>query len=311
MNHSLILVLAMCFDFLSLGHPLDELHFLSLGQPLDETFYLSVPGFQSCLGLKNVGTSTARCLPRSKPEACISASWTELARNPDKLSYCDDTRTGHTLPPFYLSIPGFQSCLGLKNMGTSTARCLPRYKPEACISASWTELARNEDELSYCDDTRIGHTLPPYYLSVPGFQSCLGSKNMGTSTAWCLPRSKPEACISESWTELARNLDELSYCGDEGDYSPAPVVMAMVEFAIGRISADDCEYHLIHGKRSVHDFESQVVAGMNYRFVVYVEPYVGPEMGDMCKKLRCEFTVFESLPGQEGIHIREEYCLYL
>jgi len=87
--------------------------------------------------------------------------------------------------------------------------------------------------------------------------------------------------------------------------------MDIVEYAIGHISVDLCGYHLIHGSKSVHNFESQVVDGTKYRFVVYVRPRVGPSVGDTCKQLRCEFTVFEPLPGRAGIHVSEEHCLYL
>jgi len=318
--------------------------------------YLSVPDYESCIREESVGTSTAACLPDTKPEACPHESWTELCQL-NELSKCGENRDGcmtsddcdgcpceHNfcnydecpstgeLPPKYLSVPGYQSCIREESVGSSTAVCLPASKPEACTEEGWTELSVL-NELSKCDENRVGcmtsddcdgcpcehnfcnydqcPSLPPFYLSVPGFQNCLREKNMGTSTAWCLPGSKPEACSSESWTELARNQDELSSCDDEaGDYSPATVEMGIVEFAIGRIGVDDCDYHLVHGRRSVHDFESQVVEGTNYRFVVYVEPYVGPEVGDGCKNLRCEFIVFEPLAGLEGTFVREETCLY-
>merc|ERR1712215_364833 len=253
---------------------------------------------------------------------------------PCEHNFCnyDECPSTGVLPPKYLSVPGYQLCIREESVGSSTAVCLPALKPEACTQESWIELSVLS-ELSQCDENRDGcmtsddcvgcpcehnfcnydqcPSLPPFYLSVPGFQNCLREKNMGTSTAWCLPGSKPEACSAESWTELARNQDELSSCDDKaGDYSPATVEMGIVEFAIGRIGVDDCDYHLVHGRRSVHDFESQVVEGTNYRFVVYVEPYVGPEVGDGCKNLRCEFIVFEPLAGLEGTFVREETCLY-
>lgn len=44
--------------------------------------------------------------------------------------------------------------------------------------------------------------LPPRYLSIPDFQRCLGTKNMGTWTAWCIPQARPIKCPQSSWHEL-------------------------------------------------------------------------------------------------------------
>merc|ERR1712055_356585 len=84
-----------------------------------------------------------------------------------------------------------------------------------------------------------------------------------------------------------------------GGYFHVPIEMGIVNFAIEDLNTvDPCDYQFIHGERSVHDFQSQVVSGMNYRFVVYV----GPQVGDsMCKQMRCEFIVFDPLPGQGEI----------
>ncbi|WP_365305869.1 hypothetical protein [uncultured Thiodictyon sp.] len=46
--------------------------------------------------------------------------------------------------------------------------------------------------------------LPPKYLEVKDFQRCLADKNMGASTAWCLPAKKPATCPRESWHQLRR-----------------------------------------------------------------------------------------------------------
>jgi hypothetical protein len=56
--------------------------------------------------------------------------------------------------------------------------------------------------------------LPPKYLSVPNFNQCLGNKDMGTWTAWCMPASKPAACSAESWQQLEQltNADRLPEC---------------------------------------------------------------------------------------------------
>jgi hypothetical protein len=44
--------------------------------------------------------------------------------------------------------------------------------------------------------------LPPKYLSIKDFKSCLATKDMDTWTAWCIPAEKPDACPDESWQQL-------------------------------------------------------------------------------------------------------------
>lgn len=44
--------------------------------------------------------------------------------------------------------------------------------------------------------------LPPRYLEVDQFQSCLASKQVGTYQQWCMPASKPDGCPSQSWDQL-------------------------------------------------------------------------------------------------------------
>ncbi|MCL5261024.1 MAG: hypothetical protein M1561_05020 [Gammaproteobacteria bacterium] len=56
--------------------------------------------------------------------------------------------------------------------------------------------------------------LPPKYLSVKNFKQCLGTKNMGTWSAWCMPATKPATCPDNSWKELNKltGRDRLSNC---------------------------------------------------------------------------------------------------
>ena len=44
--------------------------------------------------------------------------------------------------------------------------------------------------------------LPPKYLAVDQFQSCLQSKQVETYRQWCMPASKPASCAAQSWDEL-------------------------------------------------------------------------------------------------------------
>ena len=44
--------------------------------------------------------------------------------------------------------------------------------------------------------------LPPKYLAIKDFQQCLGTKDIGTWSAWCMPDEKPASCPDESWSKL-------------------------------------------------------------------------------------------------------------
>lgn len=44
--------------------------------------------------------------------------------------------------------------------------------------------------------------LPPAYLSIAGWKSCIGTKDMGTWKSICVPKAKPAACSEASWKQL-------------------------------------------------------------------------------------------------------------
>jgi hypothetical protein len=46
------------------------------------------------------------------------------------------------------------------------------------------------------------NALPPQYLKVSQFQSCLAIKKIGSYEQWCMPVSKSDSCPSESWNQL-------------------------------------------------------------------------------------------------------------
>ena len=46
--------------------------------------------------------------------------------------------------------------------------------------------------------------LPPAYLSVDGFDACLSSKEIGSSSQYCLPNQKPEGCTTNAWSDLQK-----------------------------------------------------------------------------------------------------------
>ena len=46
--------------------------------------------------------------------------------------------------------------------------------------------------------------LPPAYLSVDGFDACLSSEEIGSSSQYCLPNQKPEDCKGQAWDALQK-----------------------------------------------------------------------------------------------------------
>lgn len=59
-----------------------------------------------------------------------------------------------TLPPTYLSIDGWENCLSVQSIGTSTQYCLPSLKPSACLKLSWGSLTAENMEISVCPSTK-------------------------------------------------------------------------------------------------------------------------------------------------------------
>jgi hypothetical protein len=45
-------------------------------------------------------------------------------------------------------------------------------------------------------------SLPPSYLSIPGFKQCTQTKNMGSWKSICIPTDKPIICNVQTWKKL-------------------------------------------------------------------------------------------------------------
>jgi hypothetical protein len=61
--------------------------------------------------------------------------------------------------------------------------------------------------------------LPPKYLSVPEFKSCLSTQTVGSYQSWCLPITKPAVCPADSWARLRAlsGADATPPCPRAGD----------------------------------------------------------------------------------------------
>lgn len=54
-------------------------------------------------------------------------------------------------PPPYLSIPKVNECLGVKNMGTWQAWCIPIKRPKTCPEKAWNALNGLQKKPSQCN----------------------------------------------------------------------------------------------------------------------------------------------------------------
>merc|ERR1719388_450761 len=72
-----------------------------------------------------------------------------------------------------------------------------------------------------CDmiDGGDGGSLPPAYLQVPEFKSCLASETSedGSYEQWCMPAQMPAGCATDSWTMLSSADMEMAACSNEED----------------------------------------------------------------------------------------------
>jgi len=62
-------------------------------------------------------------------------------------------------------------------------------------------------------------SLPPAYLQVPDFKSCLASETSedGSYEQWCMPAQMPAGCATDSWTMLSSADMEMAACSNEED----------------------------------------------------------------------------------------------
>merc|ERR1719186_1909110 len=100
-------------------------------------------------------------------------------------------------------------------MGSSTNWCFPANKPEACKYECWSKLSHHRGELDPCSKEKSSGLLPPAYTEVPGYKLCLGKESLGSSTNWCFPAHKPEACKYESWVKLSHHKRVLDPCSEK------------------------------------------------------------------------------------------------
>merc|ERR1719388_186772 len=72
-----------------------------------------------------------------------------------------------------------------------------------------------------CDmiDGGDGGSLPPAYLQVPDFKSCLAFETSedGSYEQWCMPAQMPAGCATDSWTMLSSADMEMAACSNEED----------------------------------------------------------------------------------------------
>jgi len=171
--------------------------------------YLSVPQYRDCLGSQMEGTSSHFCLLTEKPNNCPETSFDEIHRV-FKGKVCRERQIilggESSLPPAYLSVPQHRDCLGSHWTGSFSKFCKLLVKPASCPQESFDQI-HEVFEGDICEDQFPilgGETsLPPAYLSVDGWKSCLRAFQASEShTEKCLPEVQPEDCTEEAFKRL-------------------------------------------------------------------------------------------------------------
>merc|ERR1712216_554292 len=90
-----------------------------------------------------------------------------------------------------------------------------RSAPRTCRWCCATIIEQEEEQ----QPIMVGGSgsLPPAYLQVPDFESCLGTKDVGSYSIVCLPVEMPDGCASESWAALGSEDMPMVLCGNDGE----------------------------------------------------------------------------------------------
>lgn len=81
-----------------------------------------------------------------------------------------------------------------------------KYLVLAGLALTLTACGSNNGSSSGSSTTAVGTSgsgMPPAYLSVANYQSCLTSQTNGSSTQWCMPAQQPAGCPDASWQQLS------------------------------------------------------------------------------------------------------------
>jgi len=141
-------------------------------------------------------------------------------------------------------VPDFESCLGTKDVGSYSIVCLPVEMPDGCAGESWAALGSEDMPMVLCDNDgeqeeeqqpiMVGGSgsLPPAYLQVPDFESCLGTKDVGSYSIVCLPVEMPDGCASESWAALGSEDMQMVLCDNDDEEEEQQPIMVGTEKTI-------------------------------------------------------------------------------
>ena len=164
--------------------------------------YLSVEGHAECLALHQPTSSHAeKCLPVEKPAACLESAWNDLQDVFEGIRCPKADKSGEP----WSSIEGHEHCLEVHQTTAShLEKCLPLDQPAECDDEAWAKIELAFDGIQ-CPPLHVGGVggLPPPYLFVQKFQSCLEIYQPTlTHSEYCLPQIQPEQCDESAWTEI-------------------------------------------------------------------------------------------------------------
>lgn len=113
-------------------------------------------------------------------------------------------RLKRALPPKYLSVKGFKTCLVNYAQSTSTHWCFPLERPDECRLESWRQLAILYGAIH---DDSIEKAKPDYFQT-ENFQNCAQLNN--EEEEYCRPESQPVHCPDSLWERIQEQVPPCS-----------------------------------------------------------------------------------------------------
>ena len=105
------------------------------------------------------------------------------------------------LPPTYLSVAGFEDCLGIdSNSMSHTVRCLPKQKPSGCLENSWSQI-KTEFDGSQCPEPEVAQSISHIF----GHEKCI-KRREEPSHGHCVTLQPEPDCLEETHSKILNTI---------------------------------------------------------------------------------------------------------
>ena len=165
----------------------------------------------------------------------------------------NDLRGGYRPRPKYLSIPGYDKCISSVNLGTYTALCLPRKKPNACLKDAWDQI---KDVLKVRCPLITNRIPSPILSAIPDWKECFGYFNPNECM---VPNFPVGICLDIGWIpsrcseiQCVQRCNEFTHCLGEADQSEV-TYKHVSEHASEEMDEDTSEIEEYSDKKEAED----------------------------------------------------------